>query len=309
MFTVTDGNLSTSQSVVFAIANATQPVTLNPFPAEVLAAGQKLVLLPQTTSAPGASLTFTADALPFGASLNETTGQFVWTPAYNETGDYSFNLSVTDGNTTATQPVNLTVDYANTPPVFEGVGPYQVYDGQSLGFLAFAFDPNNPDYEPPLQNPDGTLTQQTNLPATSRWRRSARCRRAPRSTRTRLNSPGSRRSARSARRRSPSWRRKSPASPDQRCHRPSPSRSPCCRCCSRRRSQPISDYSIGETGPAASTSSAIDPQGRALTLSLANDAQGYPVPSFITLTDNGNGTGHDHGRTRCRAMPATRRSI
>ena len=60
--------------------------------------------------------------LPFGSSLNETTGEFVWTPLFTQAGSYSFNLSVTDGNTTATQAVTITVDQAFSPPVFTQVG-------------------------------------------------------------------------------------------------------------------------------------------------------------------------------------------
>ncbi len=57
-FTVTDGTLSTTQTVVFTIASAAQPVTLAPIQAQTVSAGYKLVILPQTTSAPGATLTF-----------------------------------------------------------------------------------------------------------------------------------------------------------------------------------------------------------------------------------------------------------
>ena len=54
---------------------------------------------------------------------------------------------------------------------------------------------------------------------------------------------------------------------------------------------PISDFSVATGATGSFAVSATDPQGRALQLSLVNDVEGYALPSFISIVDNGNGTG------------------
>ena len=39
---------------------------------------------------------------------------------------------------------------------------------------------------------------------------------------------------------------------------------------------------------------ATDPDGNPLTLSVQNGIAGYPLPGFVTLTDNGDGSGILH---------------
>jgi len=49
----------------------------------------------------GDNLIFESNDLPAGASLNANNGQFSWTPNDNQTGSYSFTVSVTDGKESA----------------------------------------------------------------------------------------------------------------------------------------------------------------------------------------------------------------
>ena len=54
-------------------------------------------------------LTYSADILPEGATLNTETGEFKWTPNPGQVGDYSINFSVSDGISTVTENVLVKV--------------------------------------------------------------------------------------------------------------------------------------------------------------------------------------------------------
>ncbi len=289
-FSVTDGNLTTTQQVTFKIAEASQPVALLPIADQTVSAGYKLVLLPQATAAPGAALTYSADALPFGAALDAASGKFTWTPAFGMQGGYSFNLSVTDGTTTATQLVKLTVLYANAAPVFVNGGLYQVYDGQTLGITVFAVDPNNPDYAPPLRAADGTLTPQGPFPTTVAV--------SPIGT---LPAGASFDPQTLQFTWTPGFPQVGQASVSFLATQVSGFTGAALTSTITIPIQvlplvlppvitPVADTTVDAGSVGTIAVSATDPQGRAVAFSLVNDAQGYPVPSFVTLHDNGDGT-------------------
>ncbi len=293
-FTVTDGNLSVSSVVVFKIAHVQQPVALNPIASQTISEGDKLVLLPKVTAQDGATLTFTADELPYGATLIQDSGLLTWQPGYTQAGTYNFNLTVTDGNTSATQPVTIKVNAASAAPQFVPQDGWQVYDNQLLQFQVNVLDPDNPNYVPPQRDANGNLVQLSDLPATVSV------------TPIGTLPPGA------------------TFDPDTLIFKWTPTfadigttsvsflatdLNPAIGSGEFLTSTitipltvlplleppviaPVSDITVATGATKGLDVSATDPQGRKLTLSLVNDVQGYPLPSFITLTDNGDGTAH-----------------
>ncbi|HEX8154700.1 MAG TPA: putative Ig domain-containing protein, partial [Thermoanaerobaculia bacterium] len=62
------------------------------------------------TDADGDSVTYSALSLPFGATLNGTTGAFAWTPSSAQTGSYTLTFVAADNaGGTATQSTTITV--------------------------------------------------------------------------------------------------------------------------------------------------------------------------------------------------------
>ena len=45
---------------------------------------------------------------------------------------------------------------SNAPPVFNNIGDFRIYEGQTVSFLAFALDPNNPGFIPQDRTANGT---------------------------------------------------------------------------------------------------------------------------------------------------------
>ena len=57
---------------------------------------------------------------------------------------------------------------------------------------------------------------------------------------------------------------------------------------------PIADITLTAGQPFDQAVMATDPDGNPMTLSVANGIAGYALPSFVTLTDNGDGSGILH---------------
>ena len=113
-------------------------------------------------------LTYSAPWLPGGATLNTETGWLEWTPDYNQHGTFRVPVTLTAlWNTAGSDPVItsttreivLNVLNANGAPVFDAstplstgaAEPWNILEGQPLQISAFAFDPDNPDFEPRIR--------------------------------------------------------------------------------------------------------------------------------------------------------------
>ena len=66
----------------------------------------------------GAELRFTATGLPEGATLDEETGLFQWTPTTGQLGEHVVRLHVSDGEATTSESIVLSV---TTSPILPGV--------------------------------------------------------------------------------------------------------------------------------------------------------------------------------------------
>lgn len=91
-------------------------------------------------------ITYHSDNLPEGASLNSATGEFRWTPTFEQGGTYSLRFRATDtaGETAATE-VAITIAGVNRPPLIEAPGSRSVKEGETLSFKVSASDPDKED--------------------------------------------------------------------------------------------------------------------------------------------------------------------
>jgi len=87
-----------------------------------------------------------SDNLPEGASLNGSTGEFRWTPSFEQSGAYPVRFAAMDaaGETAATEVV-ITIAGVNRPPRIEAPGSRSVREGETLRFNVSASDPDKED--------------------------------------------------------------------------------------------------------------------------------------------------------------------
>ena len=124
------------------------------------------------------SLEYGARWLPGGATLDPQSGWLAWTPGFNQHGSYRVPISVVATWTTLAGETRrtatdreLVLEVANTngEPIFESAENWQVIEGQALRISVFAFDPDNPEFEPPLRpRPDAEASgPETTAPSVS----------------------------------------------------------------------------------------------------------------------------------------------
>ena len=120
-----------------------QLVTLSPIPAQQT---DELITITFTASASGnGTLTFSLTNPPDGASINSTTGIFVWTPAEDQNGTHQVTVTVSDARGgTDSQAVMITVNETNSPPTLETVWDILTFELLPLDFVVPAADPDDP---------------------------------------------------------------------------------------------------------------------------------------------------------------------
>ena len=121
-------------------------VALDPVGDKSGSEGQALQFAVSASSLSGSSLVFSASNLPPGASFTQdsaTTAAFSWTPTFSQSGTYSgVHLEVTDGTSTASEDITITVAEVNRPPVMDAIEDRSIVLGEEVRFTVCASDPD-----------------------------------------------------------------------------------------------------------------------------------------------------------------------
>jgi len=156
-FVVTDGINQISTGLSLIIAPADQPLTLVKPEDRNLREGDRLRFYLQGGDPDGDPVTFSSHLLPPGSFLDPETGLFEWTPDFYQAGVYEVPFRVSDERSTVSETMSITVLNANAAPVFDQFEGWVVYEGQVVALRATASDPDYPTYAPPYRRPDGSL--------------------------------------------------------------------------------------------------------------------------------------------------------
>ncbi|MBP1909263.1 PGF-pre-PGF domain-containing protein [Methanolobus bombayensis] len=88
------------------------------------------------------SLLFSASDMPFGAMLNNSTGEFRWTPTYEQAGTYLTKFVVSDGSNVDSEYITITVNDVNREPVLSPLSTIQVNENEEINITLSATDPD-----------------------------------------------------------------------------------------------------------------------------------------------------------------------
>ena len=106
--------------------------------------GELLIIPVSATDPDGTTPAFNTSALPTGATFTDNgdgTGDFNWTPAFDQGGGYPLTFRATDGVATDTEAITITINEAgNQPPVLATIGPRGTTEGINLNFSVSATD-------------------------------------------------------------------------------------------------------------------------------------------------------------------------
>ena len=162
-FNVSDGIHTVTAATTFAIAPGDQPPTLVLPPDRIVREGDRIRMAIRGFDPDGGSVEFSSHLLPPGATLHPTTGVFDWTPDFFMHRDepYVVPITVTSGEVSVTETMSITVINANGAPVFDDLTGWRIFESQPMAFSAFAYDPDNPGHEPPIPNESGEIRERT----------------------------------------------------------------------------------------------------------------------------------------------------
>ncbi|RPI35578.1 MAG: tandem-95 repeat protein, partial [Methanoregulaceae archaeon] len=139
-FTVTDGRLSDSSTVLITVKEANQAPVFEDIENKTVIVRSHLQFAINAMDADGNSLTYSAAGLPANATFNPVNRTFSWTPDTNQTGITSVTFEVTDGRLSDSRDVQLTVKTANRAPVLDEIGNKTVPVHAQLQFAVNATD-------------------------------------------------------------------------------------------------------------------------------------------------------------------------
>jgi hypothetical protein len=141
VLTVSDGHSQQSETIAISVANVNQAPVLVPLPPQ---AGKETVLMQFSLAAGDGdadALVYSArSALPAGARLNPVTGAFIWTPTYEQAGEYTLQFAATDSSgAQSVQDVFIRIANVNRAPELT-VSSRNVAIGETLNFVLGAKD-------------------------------------------------------------------------------------------------------------------------------------------------------------------------
>lgn len=156
-FTVSDGNLSATQTVTLLVIHVNHAPTITLIGNQTINEGQLLEFSIDAQDVDNDSLTFSVDSLPSGASFNSNSHVFSWTPNLTQSGSYPVTFRVSDGNETVSETITISVGNVNLPPTITPIGNRTINENQLLSFTTQATDPeNNPLTYGALNLPTGS---------------------------------------------------------------------------------------------------------------------------------------------------------
>jgi len=143
-----------------------QPPVLEPINNRNVLEGALLSFVVSASDPDGDSLSFSTSALPAGAQFSTSTRTFSWVPEMNQSGVYSVTFSVSDGQTSVSETISITVVDVNQAPVLTPIGTKSVNEGEELAFTILATDA---DGDPLTYNASNLPTGATFNPTTRQF--------------------------------------------------------------------------------------------------------------------------------------------
>ncbi len=138
------GALTASASFAIDVTSSNTAPVLDPIGDKTVAEDGTLTFTASATDAQGDLLFWAIDTLPSGAVFDTDTGDFSWSPDFNQAGSYPVTITVSDGSLTDEESFTITVTNTNRAPVVDAIANQTVAEGDLLSVQATATDPDGP---------------------------------------------------------------------------------------------------------------------------------------------------------------------
>jgi hypothetical protein len=149
-FTNTDpAGLSISKKARIKVNHVNRTPVFNPLVAQTVEENTTLTYVIPKGEDPDKEdaniLKYTALNLPEGAVFDQSTMTLTWTPTYEQSGDYTSSITLTDGEFTVEQPLTIKVTHVNRPPEMQILKPQNIDENKQLQFSIISSDPDKED--------------------------------------------------------------------------------------------------------------------------------------------------------------------
>ena len=140
-FAASDGQYQSSQQAVITVSAGTTtppPTGTNTAPvlasiaSKTIAERSLLTFTLAATDDDGDTITYAAQNKPAYSSFTGNT--FSWRPTFDQQGTYSVTFTASDGKTTVSKTVTITVTNVNRPPVLFTIGAKSIAEGSKVSF-------------------------------------------------------------------------------------------------------------------------------------------------------------------------------
>ena len=145
-FTVSDGEFELKKSLKITVNNVNRAPEIS---SESTYRGKENEDLEFTISIndpdkeDAGKLNVSIDGLPQGASFDENSGEFSWKPGYDQAGDYSLKVLVSDpGGLSAEKSFSINIENTNRDPEIDLSSPGSIEEGESFSLSVTGSDPD-----------------------------------------------------------------------------------------------------------------------------------------------------------------------
>ncbi|MFW6008407.1 MAG: putative Ig domain-containing protein [archaeon] len=172
-FEVSDGKLKESETIIIQVKNVNESPKLNHIGNKTIKESNKLIEISTindiingdlitssneylcfrvtASDVDNDDLTFNTTELPKGAYFNNQTGIFFWQPTSKQNGNYNITFTVSDGELTDSETINIIVDdniidnSSYDLISIDNINNQIIEDGQTLNFNVIIEEPTNND--------------------------------------------------------------------------------------------------------------------------------------------------------------------
>ncbi|MBW2980330.1 hypothetical protein KY360_02850 [Candidatus Woesearchaeota archaeon] len=114
---ITDGTLETSQIWAITVENVNRPPEMEELDNIIVNENEPVIIVVEASDLDGDGLSFAADSDKFEQEGNV----FAWDTTYDDSGSYDVTITVSDGDLSVSQQINVAVENVNRAPVFLGI--------------------------------------------------------------------------------------------------------------------------------------------------------------------------------------------
>lgn len=157
-FKVSDGEADTFETITITVNNVNRAPILDPIGKQEVTERDTLTFTATASDPDGENLIYsaTSDEQWLADLFNPNSRTFTWTPDWFDAGLHTITITVTDGDLSDSETVEINVLNNNRTPVLEPIGNKTVQETHLLEFTIYATDADN---ESITYSVEGDLTQ------------------------------------------------------------------------------------------------------------------------------------------------------